>query len=602
MTVGQERPVQWVLLDFDSDTDELAGEHFYEEHERLEILQRIESTYHVASDWFRLRFTMDASQIPLGVDFVTIRFNQTPTYGRPGGESSEIDFGNRNYGGEARVQVNGLMGGIELPASPNADFMEELPEDSESRIGRDMPIGTSQNLVALSAKIAAHELGHLLGLRHYDAFGPVGFGIHSPPGASQFKPEFQGMSAAFETFEHIIGSPASIGSTRQNDIGELFFGEREAVKIAFAASGPADGSLSQGPLATWSEEIAGPHNTLNQSQEIPWRAIRVPNTLSKGFNVSKNFFVDTLAVSGSIQLAGLTSESDFYSFQGNAGDVVSIELLSKGLKRFSNNGTDGYVDSVIRLYRRIDSASVVPVTYYNSVAENDDEFETSDSVLFDVTLPEDAEYVIEVDTFTRGPRPGDPTPEERLTLPSEIRENLEDALQDSDVGQYELFAYRFAKATAVDGVDILEGRGGMDHIEGGPGDEGNIELGLEATSFSINEGDTLTTLVTLTDLRGESWTVEVNYGDLSPSTTSTEYNPSSGIPFAHRYLEEGSFHVSLIATNNYGVSATAEFDILVSNVAPTIESTTVLPNVIGESQSTVLSGTFSDPVRRTGTL
>ncbi len=593
--VGQERAVQWVLLDFDSDTEEIAGEHFYEEHERREILERIESTYHVASDWFRLRFTMDAGQIPSGVDFVTIRFNQTPTYGRPGGESSEIDFGNRNYGGEARVQVNGLMGGIELPASPNADFMEELPEDSESRIGRDMPIGTSQNLVALSAKIAAHELGHLLGLRHYDAFGPVGFGIHSPPGASQFKPEFQGMSAAFETFEHIIGSPASIGSTRQNDIGELFFGEREAVKIAFAASGPAEGALSQGSLATWSEEMAGTHNDVEQAQEIPWRAIRVPNTLAKGLNVSKNFYVDTLAVSGTIQLAGQVSESDFYSFQGSAGDVVSIELLSKSLKRFSSLGTDGYIDSMIRLFRRIDSQTVVPVTYYNSVAENDDEFETSDSVLFDVTLPADAEYIVEVDTFSRGPRPGDPTPEEVLTLPSEIRENLEDALQDSDVGQYELFAYRFAKASALDGIDILEGRGGLDQIEGGPGDQGSVELGLEASSFSINEGDTLVTLVSLIDLRGESWTVAMGFGDGSPSTASTVYSPSSGIPFSHRYLEEGNFRASITATNNYGLSTTVEFDVLVSNVAPTIHSVTLLPSAIGESQSISLSSTFSDP-------
>ncbi len=81
--------------------------------------------------------------------------------------------------------------------------------------------------MALSAKIAIHELGHLLGLRHSDAFGPIGFGMHSPPGAGAFKPEFPGPVAAFETFDHLIGSPASVGSNRFNDLRQLEFGERK---------------------------------------------------------------------------------------------------------------------------------------------------------------------------------------------------------------------------------------------------------------------------------------------------------------------------------------------------------------------------------------
>src|SRR5262249_1495185 len=39
---------------------------------------------------------------------------------------------------------------------------------------RGQPPATSANYVGLTATVAAHELGHLLGLRHSDAFGPLG--------------------------------------------------------------------------------------------------------------------------------------------------------------------------------------------------------------------------------------------------------------------------------------------------------------------------------------------------------------------------------------------------------------------------------------------
>src|SRR5204862_7818343 len=140
---------------------------------------------------------------------------------------------------------------------------------------------------------ATHQLGHLLGLRHYDAFGPIGLGIHSPPGGDVFKPTFQGASAAFESFDHIIGSPASIGTTRDNDIGPLYFGEREAIKLAFAKYNTS---------ATTALEAATPHNTLAQPQSLSWATLAVPNTLTGGIDSSKSFLVESAALNGSIQL------------------------------------------------------------------------------------------------------------------------------------------------------------------------------------------------------------------------------------------------------------------------------------------------------------
>ncbi len=270
--VARTQPTQWVLLDFVSATD--IGEYNYTPADRATVIQGLEAVYYgydanglprTANDpnrWFNVRFTQNVNDIPLGTQYVTITFNQTPATGNPGGESSEIDFGNTNLGGSAVVQVHGLLGGTALApkttiseSSISSDFLADMFEDGEQTFGQRNPDNTAENFVALSTKIAAHELGHLLGLRHYDSFGPVGTGIHSPPGASAFKPEYTGPSEAFETFNHLISSPASVGSDRKNDIGSLFFGEREAVKLAFAASDATQTRVT---------ETVGLHQTLDQ--------------------------------------------------------------------------------------------------------------------------------------------------------------------------------------------------------------------------------------------------------------------------------------------------------------------------------------------------
>src|SRR5262249_36632069 len=187
--------------------------------------------------------------------YATIYFNRTPPgSGVPGGEASQIDWRNLDLGGYASVQVNGILG------------VANQPPD------------TSDNWAALSAKIGAHELGHLVGVRHQASYGPIGYGIHAPPGATSYHPAYPGPSAAFETFEHLISSGASVGSNRFIDVeNNLFFGEREAIKIAFAESGTV---VQETALSSAATPFSGSASTARVLGELP--ALTVPNTVVTG--------------------------------------------------------------------------------------------------------------------------------------------------------------------------------------------------------------------------------------------------------------------------------------------------------------------------------
>ncbi len=217
---------QVVFLDFDSETG--LGEHVYPAAERNAIQARLTTAYAA----FHYQFTQTP---PASGVYATLFFNKTPVIDgtpRPGGLASDLDFRNLSLGGSAAIDVNGFLGGSTGMAA------------------------TSANFVALSAAVAGHELGHLVGLRHLDAAGPHGFGIPGPVGAAAFRPAYPGPATAFETNFHLMASPASVGSTLVDALAELFFGEREAVKLAFAESG------------TVANEQLAPHQTRATAQPL----------------------------------------------------------------------------------------------------------------------------------------------------------------------------------------------------------------------------------------------------------------------------------------------------------------------------------------------
>jgi Ca2+-binding RTX toxin-like protein len=404
---------QVVYLNFDTYTD--PGEHAYTQAERDAIQARLVADYigpDPAHPWFHFQFTQTQ---PAAYPYSQLNFNQTPlnsedTGQLTGGFAYELDFRNLNQGTAdnpsfASIQVNGILG------APN------------------QPPDTSDNWVALSSKIAAHELGHLVGLLHTDAFGPIGYGPHAPPGGVGYNPDYTGPSAGFETFDDIMSSPASVGSDRFNDLGNLSFGVRDAVKLEFAESG------------TVVPETASPHGSFDTAQPVALAALAVPNTLGGGLNANKAFSVAALDVVGNIGIdSGTgTSESDYYSLTGKKGDLFNIQVLSQSLTRLGTST----IDPIVRVY----DAGHNLVAYFAAPAVDDDSPETTDASIVDLTLPADGTYYVQVDTFAPANGP------------------------DTDVGGYELFMYKFDAGNPTDGGDVLNGQGGNDTLVGGLGND-----------------------------------------------------------------------------------------------------------------------------------
>ncbi len=585
-SLRNDERIQWVYLDFDSDQD--ADEHVYTQEERDFIQAELAATFH-GPDASQPRFLVEFTQtVPAVGEYSTLIFNHdieseyvgqdgTDTFG-PGGFAGEIDFRNLNLSTFALIQVNGILGEPGQPAD------------------------TSVNWIALSAKIAAHELAHTLGLQHQDSFGAIGFGIHNPPGPDGYLPTYPGPVAAFETSRHLLSSPASVGTDRFSDLYGLYFSERSAIKLAFNQRGEV---VDEDQAAAREEVfIDGSARSVQVLGELP--GLDVPNTLQAGVHANLDFAVAAVDIVGEL---GQVGERDFYSFEGRAGDLINIEVMSFALTRLNDNN----IDPVIRVY---DSTGQLLSYYQNDqVAFNDDKFEPPDPSIIDFYLPADGLYIVEVAAFTLAGR----ADYDQLCGPGGSREGSQACV--GDTGAYETFIYRFEAYNGQDAGDQLFGRGGDDQLFGGlgfdilKGDAGNdlldygpagdgdgsqlpvdagSDLGLNSTAPFYEGGRLLRTGV-FQDSSGNDWTATVNYGDGSGTQSLPLDKLSKSFVLDHYYGENGTYTVVVEIANDDGTVGSDSFVIRTTNQSPSLVVVGEQTAEVGRPLQLTDVGLFTDP-------
>ncbi|MFO0869119.1 MAG: LamG-like jellyroll fold domain-containing protein [Pirellulales bacterium] len=545
---------QWMYVDFVTYTD--AGEHDYSAVERQAVLDQINTYFRGpgglanALPWFDIRATDQLAQVPSAVvaagEFITVQINRTPQSGQLGGESSEIDPGNRHLGGEARVQVNGLLGGEFNPPNISANFIE------------------------LTAKIATHETGHLLGLWHVDAIGPIGFGGHLPLYPSLGSPQFSDAPGAFETVNHVLGSPASIGSDRFSDLGSLYFSEREALKLTLATVDPAATTVAEQALPS----------TMLTPQNITLVGLNVPNTLGEdAFRRVQRFRAAALQIDGAIDLAQGHSRSDFYRFYAQQGQIVTAEAFSTTLAL-------DVTDPAAFRAATVNTTLILRDANGQLVAFNNDSFESTDARLADVVIPTDGWYTLEVgalDLSSLAPP----------LSPDQLDPFYLAAYQGDDTGTYRLLLNTFETANATDALNDLQGSGGQDVIDDRSQITNEPPTTINLSNYRVDEnlpaGATIGLLTTSDPDLGDTFSYAlVNgagdsdngrfaiVGNVVQTAATFDYETQSGYSIRVKSIDRGGLSVERTLTinvsdvNEFSVSVITDTDPAVNAVAENV--------------------------------
>lgn len=427
---------QVVYLSFETGDPNFSGalfgvpftlpDHVYTEAEKEEIKSRIEADYAP----YNFEFTFDE---PTEGDYVTLQFNSNdapgqgtagilPTGGILFGSAGELDFGNDSRTITAVNDANFWTALVYLdpffgfPPGGILELFSGIDVDQDGPSGPDTGLSVEDALslaiVNQSANTGAHELGHGLGLRHYDAFGPIGGGLPDTgtPDPEAFFPVFAGPQNADETTLHLMASGASSGlGLEGSGNADRFLSERSAIKLAIN---------ERGRFVTDDQANSG---------QAKLKKLQVVNPILEGDNADGRIDVRNIVVEGTIEEL---DEVDMLTFSGKAGEIFNAEMISTVEASFFPD-FDGLFGRLTLFYK--DKRGNL-----TEIASNDDEFESFDSFLIDVTLPESGTYVLQADApaTVQFDITGDGVPE---TVPLDLFG--EATVLDIRLGQYILNAY-----------------------------------------------------------------------------------------------------------------------------------------------------------------
>ncbi len=356
----------------------------YTAEDKAIIVSRLEADYAP----YNFEFVLER---PTEGEFVELQFNSNdaPGNGTAGvlpsggilfGSAGEIDFGNDNRSIVAINDANvwpfltaldpflGFAPGglIELNAGIDVEGVFDDGPDA-------LPVDEAVRLAVLNqtANTGAHELGHGLGLRHYDAWGPIGGGLPATgtPEPTSFFPFYTNGQNADETTLHVMVSGASAGSTLADSANaDRFFSERSSIKLAIN---------QRGRFITDEQANAG---------KAGLKKLQVVNQIEVGENADGRIDVRNIIVEGEIEELG---EVDTLTFDAKAGQVFNAEMISDVESSFFPDFDVMFPG--LTLFKKNRDGSLT------EIARNDDEFESRDAFLLDVTLPENGTYVLQME-------------------------------------------------------------------------------------------------------------------------------------------------------------------------------------------------------------
>lgn len=240
---------------------------------------------------------------------------------------------------------------------------------------------TPTEIVKASINLAAHEVGHLEGLRHHDAFTPIGGGMSSGSLAADYLPVYPGPISATLTGTDVQSLTTSFGGFSAAALtGDLLIGQRSAIKLAM-----------NGDMNFFTESaLSSPHDSFATAAPLPLKTIAVPNVTMPGDAIfGLDVFADVIAVAGEIEISTTTGtpEADYYAFTALAGDLVQAEALSEIIESRLTE-----MDVNLAVFDASDLGT--PIYYGDSLSK--DEKESSDSLILDLVIPHTGAYIIEV--------------------------------------------------------------------------------------------------------------------------------------------------------------------------------------------------------------